>query len=122
MTYDRPLAKANLMAREQVVHSVRKTLHSRVMVTQQKRNLDTGAVNWTDMTFKHVLLPIWTGTYTYKDNEYKILINGQTGKVNGDKPRDTVKTFAIIASVIATLLALGLIGLVVAVSMGWIQI
>ena len=110
------------MAREQVVRSVRKTLHSRVMVTQQKRNLDTGAVNWTDMTFKHVLLPIWTGTYTYKDNEYKILINGQTGKVNGDKPRDTVKTFAIIASVIATLLALGLIGLVVAVSMGWIQI
>ena len=37
LTYNRPLAKATLLAREQVVRRVRRELHSRVMPGQQKR-------------------------------------------------------------------------------------
>jgi DNA-directed RNA polymerase subunit RPC12/RpoP len=120
LTYDRPLAKATLLAREQVVRKVRRELHSRVLAGQQKRGLNTGGVNWSDMTFKHILLPVWIGKYRYKGKEYEIMINGQTGNVTGEKPKDTVKTLGIIISVIATLVVLGLVGAIIAKSMGWI--
>jgi DNA-directed RNA polymerase subunit RPC12/RpoP len=120
LTYDRPLAKATLLAREQIVRKVRRELNFRVLPGQQKRGLDTGGVNWSDMTFKYVLLPVWVGRYRYKGHEYKIMVNGQTGVVAGDKPKDSLKTLGIIISVIATLIVLGLISVILATSMGWI--
>jgi hypothetical protein len=120
LTYDCPLAKASLLAREQVVRKVRRELHFRVLAGQQKRDLDSGGVNWSDMTFKHVLLPVWIGRYRYRGREYRIMVNGQTGHVTGEKPKDRIKTLAIIISVIATLILLGLIGAIIASSLGWI--
>jgi DNA-directed RNA polymerase subunit RPC12/RpoP len=120
LAYDRPLVKATLLAREQIVKRVRPQLHYRVMPGTQKRGLQTGGVNWQDMTFKHVLLPVWIGNYTYRGEDYQVVVNGQTGKVTGDKPRDTFKVVGIIVSVLVTLLVLGLIGFTVAVLMGWL--
>jgi hypothetical protein len=122
LTYDRPLAKATLLAREQIVKRVRRELHSRVLPGQQKRGLNTGGVNWSDMTFKHVLLPVWVGNYRYKGQDYKIMVNGQTGKVAGEKPRDTFKMFGIIFSVVATILAIILVVGLIALSQGWISL
>jgi len=120
LTYNRPLAKATLLAREQIVRKVRRELHFRVLPGHQKRNLNTGGVNWSDMTFKHVLLPVWIGAYRYKGVEYSVMVNGQTGNVTGEKPKDTLKTLGIIVSVIATIIVLGLVGVIIASSMGWI--
>ncbi len=120
LTYDRPLARATLLAREQIVKKVRRELHFRVLPGQQKRQLNTGGVNWSDMTFKHILLPVWIGSYRYKGVEYPIMVNGQTGTVTGEKPRDRLKLFGIIASVVATLAVIGLIGFIVAVLMEWV--
>ena len=73
------------------------------------------------MTYKYVLLPLWVGTYQYKGQNYSILINGQTGEVSGQKPRDTVNTVAIILSVILTFIAI-LVGLyLLGDVMGWIS-
>ena len=122
LTYNRPLAKATLLAREQIVKQVRRELHSRILPGQQKRGLNTGGVNWSDMTFKHVLLPVWIGSYNYKGQEYQVMVNGQTGKVAGDKPRDIAKTFGLIFGVVATIVVILLIGAIVAMSMGWISL
>ncbi len=48
------------------------------------------------MTFKHILLPLWVGTYQFQGQEYRLMINGQTGKVSGTKPRDTLKLVMLI--------------------------
>jgi DNA-directed RNA polymerase subunit RPC12/RpoP len=122
LTYDRPLAKATLLAREQIVKRVRPQLHGRVLPGQQKRGLNTGGLNWSDMTFKHVLLPVWIGSYRYKGQDYKIMVNGQTGKVAGEKPRDTFKMFGIIFSVVATIIVILIIVGIIAVSQGWISL
>ena len=72
------------------------------------------------MTFKHVLLPVWLGKYMYKGIEYNIMINGQTGVITGEKPRDTVKSVGIVISVIATIIFLVMIGFIIATSLGWL--
>jgi hypothetical protein len=121
LTYDRPLAKASLMARERVVRDVRRQLHNRVFPGRQKRGLKPGGVNWADMTFKYVLLPLWIGTYHYQGKEYQVIVNGQTGKVSGEKPRDMFKTILIISSVVASLLVVLIFLALAGLEMGWLS-
>ena len=37
-------------------------------------------------TFKHILLPIWMAAYKYNGKTYRFVVNGQTGKVQGERP------------------------------------
>lgn len=120
MTYDRPLADASLTARERVVRRVRRELPSRVEIGREKRNLSTGATNWSGMTYKYLLLPLWIGTYNYRGQDFRIFVNGQTGKVAGKKPVDRVKVGATAAGGFLMLLALMLILLFIAFSLGWL--
>jgi len=39
-----------------------------------------------DVTFKHILLPIWIASYRFNDKVYNFMVNGQTGKVQGEAP------------------------------------
>ena len=52
------------------------------------------------------LLPIWIATYSYKGQSMRLLVNGQTGTVGGEIPRDWTKIAIII---IASLLFVGVI-------------
>lgn len=46
---------------------------------------------YTDITFKHILLPIWIYTYNYKGKPYTFMINGQTGVVTAKYPLDVLR-------------------------------
>ncbi|MFW3145913.1 MAG: hypothetical protein ACMUIE_03785 [Thermoplasmatota archaeon] len=46
---------------------------------------------FSNMTYKHILLPIWTAAYRYKGELYHFLVNGQTGEVRGEKPWSWIK-------------------------------
>jgi hypothetical protein len=90
-TYDRPLADASLQAREKVVKVVQRSLPGKVELNRPKRNFSIGAGKWSDLTYKLALLPIYVGNYPFQGKRYRLLVNGQTGKVYGNKPRDTFK-------------------------------
>jgi len=52
---------------------------------------------FSDETFKHVLLPVWTAAYRYGGKSYRFLVNGQTGKVQGERPWSVWKiAFAVV--------------------------
>jgi DNA-directed RNA polymerase subunit RPC12/RpoP len=40
----------------------------------------------SDEKFKHLLLPIWMAAYRYQGKSYRFIVNGQTGKVQGERP------------------------------------
>lgn len=52
----------------------------------------------TNQTFKHVLAPVWSGTFRYKGKTYPFLVNGQTGKIYGKKPYSFWKIFFAVAA------------------------
>ncbi|HEV3121079.1 MAG TPA: zinc ribbon domain-containing protein [Isosphaeraceae bacterium] len=59
-----------------------------------------------------ILLPIYLRSYTYRGKLYRILINGQTGKINGEKPVSLgrIALFILLILVLLGLLyALGLL-------------
>ncbi|WP_299931659.1 TFIIB-type zinc finger domain-containing protein [uncultured Pelagimonas sp.] len=77
---------------------------------QRIQGLDTHV---SDVTFKHVLLPVWMAAYKYRGNSYRFVVNGRTGRVKGERPWSAWKiTFAV---VLGLLVAAG-IGYVVAMN------
>jgi hypothetical protein len=63
------------------------------------------------VTFKHVLLPIWIAAYRYQGKSYRIVINGQTGRVEGERPWSIWK---IALAVLAGAVLAGLFGFAMA--------
>lgn len=52
----------------------------------------------SDVTFKHVLLPVWLAAYKYRGKTYRLVVNGRSGRVQGERPWSIWKiTFAAIA-------------------------
>lgn len=105
--YDRSISDASLLAREQVMKQLRPQIHSVVEIGREKRNLRIGGGSWSGLTYRHILLPLWIGAYRFRGKEYHLLVNGQTGKVGGDKPRDVVKlVFVFFTAVLLVFLLL----------------
>lgn len=64
---------------------------------QRIHNMDT---DYDDVTFKHILLPIWISAYRYNEKVYRFMINGRTGEVQGERPYSWIKiTLAILAAI-----------------------
>ncbi|WP_170331774.1 TFIIB-type zinc finger domain-containing protein [Ruegeria arenilitoris] len=63
-----------------------------------------------DVTFKHILLPVWMAAYKYRGQTYRFVINGRTGRVQGERPWSAIKiTIAV------------LLGLLVAAGVGYLM-
>lgn len=122
VSYDISLAKASLKAREKVARKVRDEIYQRVEIGREKRNVRTGAMNWSGMTFKYLLLPIWVGNFVYKQKEYRILINAQTGKIGGEKPVDRFKVFAVMIGSVLVFLTLVLLMILMGLIFGLITL
>lgn len=58
------------------------------------------------------LLPIYTMTYVYRQQRFRVLVNGQTGKIIGQKPIWRERITWVVAWVIGLLLLIGAIALV----------
>ena len=63
------------------------------------------------VTFKHVLLPVWLAAYKYRGRSFRFVVNGQTGRVQGERPWSAWK---IAIAVFLALLLAAAVGLVVA--------
>lgn len=68
------------------------------------------STDYRDVTFKHILLPIYISAYQYNNKVYRFLVNGSTGKVKGERPWSTWK---IVGAVLAGLLLIGIIAAIV---------
>jgi predicted RNA-binding Zn-ribbon protein involved in translation (DUF1610 family) len=56
------------------------------------------------VTFKHILLPVWMAAYKYRGDTYRFVVNGRTGRVQGERPYSAWKiAVAVILGLIAAL-------------------
>jgi hypothetical protein len=66
------------------------------------RNLNVNN-QFSHVTFKHVLLPIWIAAYRYNNKPYQFLVNGQTGEVVGKAPWSFWKIFFFVLAILAVI-------------------
>ena len=69
----------------------------------------------SDVTFKHILLPVWLAAYKYRGKSYRFVVNGRTGRVQGERPWSVWK---IVLAVIVGAAVAGAIGYLIARSQG----
>lgn len=63
----------------------------------------------SEVTWKHVLLPMWSLTYTYGGKPYAVLIHGQTGNIVGEAPWSFAKIGLLVAVLAAAFFTLALV-------------
>ncbi|HEX8558951.1 MAG TPA: hypothetical protein VF668_12655 [Pyrinomonadaceae bacterium] len=67
------------------------------------------ATNYSAVTFKHLLLPVYVGAYRFRDKVYQVVINGRTGEVQGERPYSFWKIFLFVLALVVLALAVALV-------------
>ena len=77
---------------------------------QRVHHIDTDI---SAVTFKHILLPVWLAAYKYRGQTYRFVVNGRTGRVQGERPWSAWKIAlavlfgAVLAGAAGYIIALG---------------
>lgn len=93
--YQVGLAPGFAKAREVMEDEIRSAIRSDIGGDDQR--IDSMDPRFANVTFKHILLPVWQSAYRYGDKQYHFIVNGQTGAVQGERPWSTWKIgFAVL--------------------------
>ena len=101
--YTVPLASGHSEARERMSEVIREDVRRDIGGDEQR--ILSVTTDWSDETFKHILLPVWMAAYKYNGKSYRFLVNGQTGEVQGERPWSVWKI--AVAVVFGAVLILG---------------
>jgi LSD1 subclass zinc finger protein len=91
-------------AKEKMIPVIRQTIRRDIGGDEQR--ILTMNTAYNDVTFKHILLPIWISSYRFKDKVFRFLINGQTGEVQGERPWSALKIALAVLFVIIVIVAI----------------
>ena len=70
---------------------------------QEIRGCDTRYYN---VTFKHILLPVWIGAYQFQSRVFQVLVNARTGEVQGERPYSTGKIVLLVLAIVIVIVVL----------------
>jgi hypothetical protein len=62
--------------------------------------------DYSDVTFKHLLLPVYAGAYRYNGKLFQIVVNGRTGEIQGERPYSFLKIALFVSSVLIAIFIL----------------
>lgn len=97
--YQVELAEGMEEAKGVIEHQVRQDIRRDIGGDEQR--ISNMQIRISDVTFKHVLLPVWVAAYKYRGTTYRFVVNGQTGKVQGERPWSAIKiAIAVVAGLI----------------------
>lgn len=70
---------------------------------QRVHNVST---EFSAITFKHILLPVYAGAYKFNDKIFQIVINARTAEVQGERPYSWIKILLFVSFIIMIILIL----------------
>jgi predicted RNA-binding Zn-ribbon protein involved in translation (DUF1610 family) len=110
--YDVQLPQAWEMAKDGIRAKTKDACHDDTgssHVRNMRMTVDFGDERW-----RYILLPVYLASYPFSERTFQVMVNGQTGKVAGQKPIAWLRIWLAIAALLAPGAFLGLIGLLLA--------
>ena len=96
--YSVGLSSAFATGKTQIESTVQSLVRQDIGGDQQRiSSLNT---QYSHLTFKHILLPMWMSAYLFKGKTYRFVVNGQTGEVEGESPKSGWKIFFLVAGIL----------------------
>jgi len=74
-----------------------------------RQQISVARSQYDDITFKHVLLPVWISAYRYRDRSYRFIVNARTGQVQGERPWSVAKISLAVLAVLVLLLVIAVV-------------
>ncbi len=84
-TYAIEVGDASIVARARVLAKTQPLVQAGI--TNKYQHLQFSMLKLVIESYKLVLRPLWIARYRFEDKWYNVVINGQTGKVYGEKPQ-----------------------------------
>ena len=106
-TYDVSLAEGWKLARQRIEDSLGRQVKRRIGGDRQRVH-----TLWTRVdavSYKHVLLPVWLLTLRHGGRPYRVVVNGATGEVQGERAWSLNKIAAAVVGAAAAAAAIGLV-------------
>jgi DNA-directed RNA polymerase subunit RPC12/RpoP len=96
---------------EQAKQAIAPTIANNVRddIGGDEQRIDSLQTRYSDVTFKHLLLPVYAGAYRYNAKVYQILVNGRTGEIQGERPYSFWKIALLVVSVVLVVLLIVLV-------------
>jgi hypothetical protein len=69
-----------------------------------EQDVDSIHTEWSGLTFKHILLPVWIGAYRFGERPFQVTVNARTGEVQGERPYSKWKIALAVLAVAAAIL------------------
>jgi hypothetical protein len=82
--YTIPLAAGHDIARQEMAGVI--TMDVRRAIGGNEQQITGIQTLHASESFKHILLPVWTAAYRYNGHSYRFVVNGQSGRVQGERP------------------------------------
>ncbi len=66
-----------------------------------EQRISTKDIEYRDVTWKHILLPLWLSAFHYNNKVFRVTVNARTGEVSGERPYSAVKIIMFILMICA---------------------
>lgn len=87
--------------------TIRRTVERDIGGDEQR--IISSDTDYRDITFKHILLPLWISAYILRGQTYRFLVNARTGKVAGERPYSFWKITLLVLGILLAILFILLI-------------
>ncbi len=105
-SYQVDLTNGFEQAKQVMVDPIHSSIRSHIGGDHQQ--IDSVSSRYFDITFKHILLPLWLSAYRYREKLYRFLVNARTGQVAGERPysfwKITIAVLIVVAIIVAAIL------------------
>lgn len=71
-----------------------------------EQRISSTQVQYSNISFKHLLLPVWVSAFRFKDKVFRFLVNARTGEVQGERPWSWLKITGAVLGGIALIAAI----------------
>jgi hypothetical protein len=88
---------------EKIQQDVRKNIGG------DEQRVDSVQTEHSNVTFRHLLLPVWIGAYRFQGKVYQVVVNARTGDVQGERPYSAAKIALLVAVIIVVLIVIAML-------------
>ena len=91
-------------AKQVIAPSIERDVRNDIGGDEQR--IDELTTDYSDVTFKHLLLPVYAGAYRYNGKLFQIVVNARTGEIQGARPYSFWKIALLVASILIAIFIL----------------
>jgi len=92
------------LARGVMEGPIRQSVHGDIGGDHQR--IHSVRTRYMDITFKHLLLPLWISAYLYRGRTFRFLVNARTGQVSGERPYSGWKIAFLVVALMSLVAAI----------------